>query len=142
MVVGGKEGLCLCIIVYVFNNRPCDTYSNKCALALLQIILCPDPCKDSVNNADLCLPCRDKRACLCHKNNQCYLSHICRFPCHIGTCNYHDLIVMVIKTGVIRDESLTLNYSFQYGVSPVYYLNSIILIYRWTHIIISACNFG
>src|SRR5271157_4394797 len=64
---------------------------KECALAAREVIECPDPCKNPVEDAYLYKTGRDKTSCLGHDAAERYGTHVGGLSCHVRSGNDHDL---------------------------------------------------
>ena len=98
-------------------------FHHERALSSCQVVRCSNSGENLIHNRNFRIICRNKRANLCHQRNQCHLSHIGRFSCHIRACNQQHPIGFVVQIGIIRHKNVIAEHPFHNGMSAATNLN-------------------
>ena len=115
-LIQDQKTLCSSISKNIGNL--CHFY-HKRTLSACKVIRSPDTGKNTVHNTNVCFFCRDKASDLCHQNDQCCLTHVSRFTCHIRTGNDRNSFFLIIKISIICDKHIILYHLLNNRMSAV-----------------------
>ncbi len=86
--------------------------------------------------------CRNKCSDLTEQRNQGRLPQICGFSTHIGPCDNQNLILLIIKICIVRDEAFGWVQKFNAGVTSFDDLDAVSIMKYRTVIIVRCGNFS
>ena len=113
---------------------------HKGTLTRCQIIRSTYSCKNTITDTDISRFCRNKASNLCHKRNQCDLTHISRLSSHIRTCNNRNAILSIIKQHIICYKHIIWNHLLNNRMTAIFNIKNSSFINLRFNIILTFCN--